>query len=487
MKWSVGTKVGAGYAVALVILVALGLFAYRDTTDMIKSVYWRVHTYKVLDNVQSLVSALKDAETGQRGFLLVGDAAYLQPYQNALGVIDSKMNILRQLTADNPAQQARLNQIQSLIVRKLAELKKTIDLQKKDRFKAALKIVQTNKGKEYMDEIRRIASDMRHEELTLLKQRDGKEMARRHSTLSVIVYGIPAAFAAVLLVGFMIVRAITTQIRGSIAQLSATSSQILTTTAQASASSAETSTALSETTATVEEVKQTVQLSNQKSQYVSESAQKMTQISQDGRKSVEETVQEMQRIQAQMESVAESIVRLSEQSQDIGEIIATVNDLAEQSNLLAVNAAIEATKAGEQGKGFVVVAQEVKSLAEQSKQATGQVRTILSDIQKATSAAVLAAEQGAKAVGEGVKKSAVADDAIRILSESIGEAAQAATQIAVSSQQQMVGMDQIAQAMENIKQAGLQNVEGTKQAELAAQSLHELGQQLSAMVGGRAV
>ena len=97
-----------------------------------------------------------------------------------------------------------------------------------------------------------------------------------------------------------------------------------------------------------------------------------------------------QRIREQMEAIAESMVRLSEQGQAIGQIIATVEDLAAQSNLLAVNASIEAAKAGEHGKGFGVVAQEVKSLAEQSKQATNQVRTILSDIQKATTAAVMA-------------------------------------------------------------------------------------------------
>jgi len=128
-----------------------------------------------------------------------------------------------------------------------------------------------------------------------------------------------------------------------------------------------------------------------------------------------------------MESIAESIVRLSEQSQAIGEIIATVNDLAEQSNLLAVNAAIEATKVGEQGKGFVVVAQEIKSLATQSKEATAQVRTLLGDIQKATSAAVLATEQGNKAVEAGVKQTAEAGDSIRLLADSVNEAAQAAT------------------------------------------------------------
>jgi methyl-accepting chemotaxis protein len=106
------------------------------------------------------------------------------------------------------------------------------------------------------------------------------------------------------------------------------------------------------------------------------------------------------------------------------------------------------------------------------------VRTILGDIQKATSAAVLATEQGAKAVEVGMKQSTETGESIRLLSDSINEAAQAATQIAASSQQQIVGMDQVALAMENIKQASVQNVAGTRQAEVAAQSLHELGQRL---------
>jgi len=180
--------------------------------------------------------------------------------------------------------------------------------------------------------------------------------------------------------------------------------------------------------------------------------------------------------------IGEGIMRLSEQGQAIGEIMATVNDLAEQSNLLAVNASIEAAKAGEHGKGFAVVAQEVRSLAQQSKQATAQVRTILSDFQKATSAAVLATEQGVKAVDLGVKQSGETNDAIRMLADSVSEAAQAAAQIAASSQQQRVGMDQVALAMENIKQASLQNVSSTKQGESAAMNLHTLGQKMKQLV-----
>jgi methyl-accepting chemotaxis protein len=264
--------------------------------------------------------------------------------------------------------------------------------------------------------------------------------------------------------------------------LASSSSEIMASTTQMAAGAAETATAVSQTSTTVEEVKQTAQLSSQKARFVSDSAQRSVQISVGGKRAVEESVNGMTRIREQMESIAESIVRLSEQSQAIGEIIATVNDLAEQSNLLAVNAAIEAAKAGEQGRGFTVVAQEVKNLAEQSKQATAQVRTILNDIQRATQGAVLATEQGAKAVESGVKQTQEAGESIRQLTESIAESAQAATQIAASSQQQTVGMDQVALAMDNIKQASTQNAASTRQAEGAARNLYDLGQKLKQIV-----
>ncbi|WP_310452205.1 methyl-accepting chemotaxis protein [Sulfuritalea sp.] len=273
------------------------------------------------------------------------------------------------------------------------------------------------------------------------------------------------------------------EIGEGVSVLTTSASEILAGTTQVAAGATETATAMSETATTVEEVKQTATLANQKAKLVAEAAQKAAQVSQGGRKAVEDTTEGMQRIREQMEQIAESIVRLAEQGQAIGEIIATVNDLSEQSNLLAVNASIEAAKAGEQGKGFAVVAQEVKSLAEQSKQATAQVRTILGDIQKATSGAVLSTEQGTKAVEAGVRQSKDAGEAIRQLTESMAESAQAANQIAVSAQQQLAGMDQLAQATENIKLATTQNLESTRQAETAARNLHGLGQKLEQLVG----
>jgi methyl-accepting chemotaxis protein len=264
--------------------------------------------------------------------------------------------------------------------------------------------------------------------------------------------------------------------------LASSASEILATISQVAASAAETATAVSETSTTADEVKQTAHLSSQKAKAVQDTSQKTTVVSEAGRTAVAETLEGMKHIREQMESIAECVVRLSEQGQTIGEIIATVNDLADQSNLLAVNAAIEASRAGEYGKGFGVVAQEVKSLAEQSRQATTQVRTILMEVQKATSAAVLATEQGSKAVAAGVKQATDAGESIRTLTSSVGEAAQAAVQIAASSQQQLVGMDQIAAAIANIRQATTQNMAGSKQLEASAQVLKDLGGRLKVLV-----
>ncbi len=278
-------------------------------------------------------------------------------------------------------------------------------------------------------------------------------------------------------------RRATESLSANIGTLAASASEILAATTQVASGAAETGTAIAQTTTTVEEVKQTAQLASQKARLVADGAQTATAIGQTGRQSVDAAIEGMRQIQSQMESIAETVVRLSENSQAIGEIIAAVNDLAEQSNLLAVNAAIEAAKAGEHGRGFSVVAQEVRSLAEQSRQATAQVRSILHEIQKSTTAAVLATEQGSKAVEAGMKQSTEAGAAIAQLAGTISEAAQAATQIAASSQQQLVGTDQVALAMQNIKQASMQNVSATRQAEVAAKSLNEIGGSLKDIVG----
>ena len=274
-------------------------------------------------------------------------------------------------------------------------------------------------------------------------------------------------------------RSLTSQVKGGAQALATSAEQISASVAEIASAATQTATAASETSTTLEEVRQTALDSNRKARDVSALAQNTVQISRDGELAVSEAVEGMRHVEAQMRSIAESMNRLNEQGQAIGEIIQTVEDVAEQSRLLAVNASIEAVKAGEQGKGFAVVAQEVRSLAEESKTATARVRTILADIQAATGKAMAQTQMGAQAVDSGVAQSAGAGEAIKRLASAVDTAAQATLQISVSSQEQLIGMDQVVSAMQSIDQASNQNVTATRQVESAARDLKVLGVQLT--------
>jgi methyl-accepting chemotaxis protein len=570
MNWNVGTKIGAGFSVVLVIFTIVNVVSYRSTTQLIEASDLRGHTYELLRRLAEMESLAGDMQNAVRGYAITGDEKNLEPHQAALSRTDKVIQEIRKRTADSPSHQQRIDALEPRVKSRLDFSRETVDAIRAKGAEAGIQLLKTGKGVALTNEIRRIVDQMESEEQVLLTRRIEAAQADAQNARWTIVLGTLIALALAAVAGFILTRDIARPLRqltgiaeritvgdlsvhvsadgrkdevGVLAQtfgrmtqslramaaaaaqiaggdlraaikpqspddvlgnafarmaedlrgqirglieganvLGSAASEIVASTTQLAASASESAAAVSETTTTVEEVRQTAQVASQKAKYVSDSAQKAAQISQSGRKSAEDVGAGMERIRQQMEAIAASMMRLAEQSQAIGQIMATVEDLAAQSNLLAVNAAIEAAKAGEHGKGFGVVALEVKSLAEQSRQATSQVRTILGDIQKATTAAVMASEQGGKAVEAGSRQTEVAGESIQALSASVTEAAQAATQIAASSQQQLVGVDQVAGAMESIKQASAQNVASAQQLENAARNLNELGQRLKQMV-----
>jgi methyl-accepting chemotaxis protein len=264
------------------------------------------------------------------------------------------------------------------------------------------------------------------------------------------------------------------EISDSLKRMDMDTRAILEATARQIAMANEQDNVVTETTATVNEVRATVTETAERAQSVAETAQVSVDISRVGTDAVAETISGMDVIRRRVEDIADNILVLSEHTQQIGEIIATVNSLADQSKMLALNASVEAARAGEEGKGFAVVALEVRNLADQNRDATVQVREILGEIQRATNAAVMVTEEGSKGVDEGQNLVNKAGESIKDLSHAIEEAAMAAMQIAASTRQQTIGMDQLTQAMRTIKHSTAEMVTRTMEVESSIQRLRKV-------------
>lgn len=274
-------------------------------------------------------------------------------------------------------------------------------------------------------------------------------------------------------------REMLTSISEAANNLTSATAEILAATTQQASGASEQSAAISQTTTTVEEVKASAEQAAMRAQDVATASQRTVEVARSGQGSVQATIESMAMIKERVEGISENLLALSDQTQQIGEIISTVNEIASQSNMLALNASVEAARAGEHGKGFAVVATEVRSLAEQSRQATEQIKAILSEIQKATNSTVMATEEGVKGVDRGVQLSTQSRESIEQLAAVINESAQVAAQVVASGQQQQTGIDQISLAMQNINQVTMQSLASTRQTEKSAQSLNELARRMS--------
>jgi len=480
--WTFGRKIAIGFAVSFVLLLGIGAVAYRSIDALTKTSYSVTHTHIVLEHVAGLLSQLKDAETGQRGFVLTGEDSYLEPYQAASASVAKVLKDLRELTTDNANQQKRIAAAESLVAAKLAELKKSIELRRQAGLEPTIKFIQTGEGKRTMDDLRRVAEQMEHEERELLKQRADEVEAAAGSARSTIILGTLFCLVFVSAAGFLLTRSLTAQIAAAVQHVQRSSTELQSAANQQAAGARESSTSMTEITTTISELLATSRQIAESAQRVATVAEQTAAAARAGDGTVQVANDSIVGIRQQVDLVVNHMLELGRKSQQIGAVLDIVSELAEQTNILAINATIEATGAGDAGKRFGVVADEIRKLADRVAGSTKEIRVLIDDVRGAVNTTVMATETGSKAVDAGSRQFGDVATAFKQIAGLVATTTEAAREIELSTKQQTTAVEQVNVAISNTAQATKETEASSGQTFQTASQLAGLSKELLRLV-----
>jgi methyl-accepting chemotaxis protein len=236
---------------------------------------------------------------------------------------------------------------------------------------------------------------------------------------------------------------------------------------------------ITNTSSAVEELTVSMKQVSNNAEASAEAARRALDAAEQGNRAVRDTLEGMQRIRASVQATAKKIKSLGDRSLEISEIISVINDITEQTNLLALNAAIEAARAGEAGRGFAVVADEVRKLAEHSRTATKDIAALIKAIQAETNEAVVVMEEGTREVEVGARLADQAGKALEAISSVVRQSAELVQEISLASKQQVRGTEGVANAMQIISNITRQTSQGARQTARTVEQMVKLSEQLN--------
>ena len=455
-NWTVGKRLAAGFGLSAMTLALIAGIAYYNANRLIENDSWVKHSHQVRIEFSSLLSLMKDAETGQRGYVITGEESYLAPYQAAVASIGAALEEVRKLTSDNPSQQRRLAAIVAPVNAKLAELKQTIELRRTQGFDAALKVVQSNAGKESMDQVRALVADADREELELLNRRSDEARASADLMMLIMLWGGIIGTLVVVAIGWFISSSLSEQIGSAVGLVRSSSAELQAAANQQASGAKEQASAMTEISTTITELLATSRQIAESAQRVALNAEQTANAARSGHGTVDITHESISSIRRQVDQIVSHMLELGKKSQEIGSVLDIVSELAEQTNILAINATIEAAGAGDAGKRFAVVAEEIRKLADRVGGSTKEIRTLIDDVRSAVNTTVMATETGSKAVDAGSRQFGDVASTFKQIASLVGTTTEAAREIELSTKQQSTAVEQVNVAIANVTQASVE-------------------------------
>ncbi len=524
-KLSISQKLYLSFATVSVIIAILVVGAYRGFEQVQEATNSNIHTYQVLSDTQLALEQLINIETGMRGFVISSKDSFLEPLITGEKSFSEKLQSLKKLTADNPDQQRRLALLEETQKRWINEdidpiiaLRK--DLTARDMPDDELdKRITSGADKAKMDSMRATLAEIKGAESQLLEKRSQHMKSSKDLALMILIWGGLAAVALSLFLAATLGRSTTARLqlaidaasaiangkldtvidtsshdelpkafdrmqnrlRETIQQINQAANQLVVAVQQISGASTQLSGAIQEQSTSASMMAATIEELTVSIHHVSENADEAHQIashsgqqSREGAHIIENTLSSMSGIAKTVQHSSAQVADLGQHSEHISSIIGVIQGIADQTNLLALNAAIEAARAGEQGRGFAVVADEVRLLAQNTGKSTKEIAGMIEKIQAGVRETVETMRNGVEEVNQGVTMAGTAGQAIIGIRDSSGKVLHVVDQISFALREQTAASQDVARSVERSAQMAEQNNQSIQELLKTSSSLDNL-------------
>lgn len=485
-RWTFGQKIGAGFAVTIFLAVAIGAVAIYALAGVVssKDQVIAVNAEHLID-AQRLSVLAERKGSALRAFLLTGENRFAIERENARAE-------LRRVIADLRAR-ARTDEGRRLI--------DAIEAADKEHQAAADRVAALRRtessGQALSDQFetevtpRRTALDQAIQALNTRERQQLQEATQAASdtanlaTTTVIAITLGLVLAAVV-AAVLLTRTLSRQIGTAVSQVQSSSAELQAAATQQATGSREQATAMNEISTTINELLATSRQIMESAQRVAQIAERTAAAARSGDDTVDAAHESIAAIRRQVDSIVTHMLELGRKSQQIGAVLDIVSELAEQTNILSINATIEAAGAGESGRRFGVVAEEIRKLADRVAGSTKEIRELIEDVRAAVNTTVMATETGSKAVDAGSKQFGHVAASFKQIAGLVGTTTEASREIELSTKQQMTAVEQVNIAIANVAQASKETEASSGQTQQTASQLTLLSTDLLRLVQPRA-
>jgi methyl-accepting chemotaxis protein len=470
-----------GYSVPIALSIGAAVLVYFNVQTVREKSQQVEFSQINVENSKELKYSMARMQGTMRGYLLVKNDTTLASYEKAEKAFDQLTKFLPPRVKDKQQQQ-RIERIIEIGNRFKGTARNVFSLVERGERNQAIEFWKASTPAELVREYDQLTQYFEETEQALLvKQQQAANQSLEF--LNTVVFS-SAALSAILaiIIALWLTSRLSQVLNESVSAIATSSTEIAATVEQQERTAAQQSAAVNQTTITMDELGASSQQSAQQAQAAAEAARQALKITEGGTLAVEQNLESMTILKEKVGAIATQIMRLNEQTNQIGNISSVVTDLANQTNMLAINASIEAVRAGENGKGFSVLATEIRKLADISKKSAEKINNLVADIKNALDSTVTVTNEGTKTVEEGNKISLKTAAAFSEVTKAFNNVVLNNQQISLTTQQQAVAIQQVVDAMNSLNLLAKETASGITQTKVGAQQLKDAAQSLNSIV-----